>query len=52
MYNFLLNMWIMEKIDEAYLEAQVQKGRITGAEKEMILATPQDPGSLTFGLPR
>ena len=40
MYAFLLNMWIMKKIDEAYLTAQVTKGRIT-EEKAMILATPQ-----------
>ncbi|WP_434352398.1 hypothetical protein [Trichococcus flocculiformis] len=41
MYGFLLNMWIMKKIDEAYLTAQVTKGRITEEEKVMILATPQ-----------
>ncbi|MCM3763433.1 hypothetical protein [Neobacillus niacini] len=41
MYGFLLNMWVMGKIDEAYLEAQVVKGRITKEEKDMILATPQ-----------
>lgn len=41
MYQFLLNMWIMGRIDEAYLSAQVSKGRITEEEKNMILATPQ-----------
>lgn len=41
MYGFLLNMWIMRKIDEGYLTAQVTKGRITEEEKAMILATPQ-----------
>lgn len=41
MYGFLLNMWIMNRIDEAYLEAQVGFGRITDEEKDMILATPQ-----------
>lgn len=41
MYGFLLNMWIMGKIDEGYLTAQVTKGRITEEEKVMILATPQ-----------
>jgi hypothetical protein len=41
MYGFLLNMWIMHKVDQAYLEAQVEKGRITTEEKDMILATPQ-----------
>lgn len=41
MLNFITNMWIMKKIDEAYLTAQVTKGRITEEEKAMILATPQ-----------
>ena len=41
MYNFLLNMWIMRKIDEDCLEGQVAKKRITQEEKAMILATPQ-----------
>ena len=41
MYNFLLNMWIMKRIDEEYLTAQVTRGRITEEEKQMILATPQ-----------
>lgn len=41
MYNFLLNMWIMKRIDEAYLTSMVTKGRITEEEKQMILATPQ-----------
>ncbi len=40
-YGFLLNMWIMKKVDEAYLTGQVQKGRITEEEKSMIMATPQ-----------
>jgi hypothetical protein len=41
MYGFLLNMWIMRRIDEAYLTVQVTKNRITEEEKQMILATPQ-----------
>ena len=41
MYNFILNMWIMRRIDEVYLEGQVQRGHITKEQKEMILATPQ-----------
>ena len=40
-YAFLLNMWIMGKVDEDYLEIQVVKGRITTEEKTMIVATPQ-----------
>lgn len=41
MYNFLLNMWIMKRIDEEYLTARVAKGQITEQEKQMIIATPQ-----------
>lgn len=41
MYPFLLNMWIMRKVDEAYLDGQVTRGRITEQEKLMIMATPQ-----------
>lgn len=40
-YNFLLNMWIMRRIDEVYLEGQVLKGMITIEEKTMIIVTPQ-----------
>lgn len=40
-YEFLLNMWIMGRIDEAYLTKAVDCKRITDEEKEMILATPQ-----------
>lgn len=40
-YNFFLNMWILRKLDEEYLQGQVNKKRITAEEKEMILATPQ-----------
>ena len=41
MYQFLLNMYLMGRIDEKYLEKQVTKGRITKKEMEMILATPK-----------
>ena len=40
MYGFLLNMWIMQKIDEAKLETYVPKF-LTRHEADMILATPQ-----------
>ena len=43
MYVFLLNMWIMKRIDETYLQEQVTKGRITQQEYDMITATPQIP---------
>ena len=41
MYSFLLNMWIMKKLNEDCLEVQVVRGRITAEEKAMIVATPQ-----------
>lgn len=41
MYGFLLNMWIMKRIDEAYLNKVTAIGRITEEERDMILATPQ-----------
>ena len=41
MYQFLLNMWVMGRIDETFLQGQVIKGRITQQEYEMIIATPQ-----------
>ena len=40
-YGFLLNMWIMKRIDETYLTSMVTLKRITEEEKQMILATPQ-----------
>lgn len=40
-YNFLLNMWVMRRCTEAHLDLMVTKGTITQAEKEMIVATPQ-----------
>ena len=41
MYGFLLNMWIMEKVDEDYLTAMVKKGFLTDEQRELIIATPQ-----------
>jgi len=40
-YEFLLNMWILRRIDEDYLNRMVEKKYITTEEKQMILATPQ-----------
>lgn len=40
-YEFFLNMWIMRKIDAGYLQGQVERGRITEQEKQVILASPQ-----------
>jgi len=41
MYPFLLNMWMMKRIDEEFLNAQVPK-YITSKERDMILVTPQN----------
>ena len=41
LFPFLLNMYIMRKIDEQYLATMVTLKRITEEEKQMILATPQ-----------
>lgn len=41
MYGFFLNMWIMNRIDEIYLQGQLEKKRITLEEYEMIVATPK-----------
>lgn len=40
-YGFLLNMWMMRKIDALYLQKMVKAGKITQQEADMILATPQ-----------
>ena len=39
-YNFILNMWVMRKVDEVYVQSKVPS-RITQLECDMILATPQ-----------
>lgn len=41
MYGFILNMWIMKKVDEHYVEEQARRGRLTDEERDMILSTPQ-----------
>lgn len=41
MYGFILNMWILKKADEDFIQFQVDKGRITKEEMEFIMATPQ-----------
>ena len=40
-YGFLLNMWVMRRIDETYLTQMVALKRITEEEKQIILASPQ-----------
>lgn len=41
MYNFILNMWIMGKINTEKVQSYVAKSYITKDEADMILATPQ-----------
>lgn len=41
MYGFILNMWIMGRIEESYVIEQSKRGRITEEERDMILATPK-----------
>jgi len=40
MYGFILNMWIMRRVDQAKVQSYVPK-YITQPECDMILATPQ-----------
>jgi hypothetical protein len=40
MYNFILNMWVMKKIDAVKVQSYVPK-YITQNEADSILATPQ-----------
>lgn len=40
-YDFLLNMWIMRKVEEVYLQARVKKSQITKEEYEQIISTEQ-----------
>lgn len=42
----------MKRLTEEQVQLYVTKRYITQEEARMILATPQDPGSLTFGLPK
>lgn len=41
MYAFILNMWIMRKIDEAKVQSYVVKSYISQEEANIVLATPQ-----------
>lgn len=41
MYQFILNQWILKRVDKNFVELQYSKGRITETEKNMILAIQQ-----------
>lgn len=41
MYDFLLNMWIMWKVNDEQLQIMVTKGKITTEEYQTIISTPQ-----------
>lgn len=38
-YNFLLNMWMMNRLTELQIQNAVTKGYITQAESDEIIAT-------------
>lgn len=42
MYQFILYMWILGKVDDDFIEMQYSKGRLTEKEKHRILATPRN----------
>jgi hypothetical protein len=42
MYNFILNQWIMRKVDEAKVRSYVPKC-IKEEQADIIIATPQIP---------
>lgn len=42
MYAFILSMWKQRRVDEAYVNYQVEMKRITQEEADTILATPQN----------
>lgn len=42
MYNFILSMWKQRRVDEAYVNYQVEMKRITQEEADTILSTPQN----------
>lgn len=41
MYEFLLNMWVMGRIDQAKVNQAVTKRYLTAEKAKMILATPK-----------
>lgn len=41
-YAFILNMWMMKRIDENFVNGQVRLNRLSSDEATMILATPQN----------
>lgn len=42
MYNFVLSMWKQRRVDEAYVNYQLEMKRITQEEANEILSTPQN----------
>jgi len=41
-YPFVLNMWMMKRIDEVFVNGQVKMNRLSADEAVMILSTPQN----------
>lgn len=40
-YKYLLSQWKLHKIDEMYVSAMVDAGRLTQEEADLILSTPR-----------
>ena len=41
-YAFMLNVWMMKKVDEPFIRLQDYNGRLTQDEVTMIMVTPQN----------
>ncbi|MFC5587518.1 hypothetical protein ACFPRA_01165 [Sporosarcina soli] len=41
-YPFVLNMWMMKRINELFIRGQAKLGRLKEDEVDLILATPQN----------
>ncbi|MFF2449375.1 hypothetical protein ACFVSW_20235 [Neobacillus sp. NPDC058068] len=42
MYQFVLNMWVFNKLTEKQVNSYAEKGFITTKEAEQVLATPKE----------
>lgn len=46
MYDFILNMWVMRRIDKSKMQLYVTKRYIDQDQADMILVTPQIQGGI------
>lgn len=42
MYDFLINMWVTNRVMEEFLVVQMERGFITEKELNQILSTPKN----------